>query len=208
MARADLSDRPTFDPHPVTLELADGAARLETLDLRHAADLVEAGDHPQVWLYLPRPAFRDQEDCSSWIAEALAAQAAGDQLPFAIVERKSGKAIGSTRYLEIRRRDRAIEIGWTWINPAYQRSSINTECKLLLLEHAFERHGALRVQLKTDRRNKRSQTAIERIGAKKEGVLRQHMIAGDGALRDSVYYSILDSEWPAVRAKLEGFLDR
>jgi RimJ/RimL family protein N-acetyltransferase len=135
-------------------------------------------------------------------------------VPFAIVEksppgaigRAPGRAIGSTRYLDIRREHRGLEIGWTWLGRAWQRTAANTECKLLLLEHAFEALGALRVQLKTDARNLASQRAIERIGAVREGVLRAHMVVREGFVRDSVMYAVTAGEWPEVKGKLEGLL--
>jgi RimJ/RimL family protein N-acetyltransferase len=146
------------------------------------------------------------EDTQAWIQEAMAIAASGTQIPFAIIHRAGGRAIGSTRYLDIRREHRGLEIGWTWVGTAHQRTSVNTECKYLLLRHAFEELGAVRVQLKTDLRNERSQRAIERIGAVREGVLRKHMALWDGFIRDTVYYSILDSEWPDVRRRLEELL--
>jgi RimJ/RimL family protein N-acetyltransferase len=114
--------------------------------------------------------------------------------------------VGSTRYLDIRRENRGLEIGWTWLAAAVQRTAVNTECKYLLLRHAFETLGAIRVQLRTDLRNLRSQRAIERIGATREGVFRQERIMWDGYLRDSVFYSVIDCEWPAVKARLEARL--
>ena len=143
-----------------------------------------------------------------FIAEAEALTASGAQIAFAIVHGASGAAIGSTRYLDLRPPDRALEIGWTWLGTAHQRTPVNTECKLLLLEHAFETLGAVRVQFKTDDRNRRSQAAIERIGGRREGVLRKSLILRDGFIRDSVYYSIIDDEWPAVKQRLLAMLDR
>jgi RimJ/RimL family protein N-acetyltransferase len=130
------------------------------------------------------------------------------QMPFAIIDLVSQKAIGSTRFLDIQPANKGLEIGWTWLGQDYWRSVRNTECKYLLLSYAFEQQGAIRVQLKTDRRNQRSQLAIERIGGVKEGMLRQHMIMPDGYLRDSVYYSILDGEWPGVKKRLEAILNK
>src|SRR5436190_21846644 len=123
-----------------------------------------------------RPALTSITDGRHWIEEAIASATNGSQLPFSIIDKKSTRAVGSTRYLDIRPADRALEIGWTWLGIPYQRPAINTECKYLLLRHAFEELGALRVQLKTDRRNERPQQAIERIGAVREGILRKHMI--------------------------------
>jgi RimJ/RimL family protein N-acetyltransferase len=148
-------------------------------------------------------AIRTEEQMQEWVREILSRQARGTDLPFAVVHLGSGRAIGSTRYLDIQPQHRGLEIGGTWYGVAYQRSAVNTECKYLLLRHAFEVLSCLRVQLKTDLRNERSQRAIERIGAVREGVLRNHMILPDGHVRSSVYYSLLNLEWPAVKAKLE-----
>ena len=145
-------------------------------------------------------------EMEAWIALALDAQERGTEVPFAIRDRGTGQVLGSTRYLNIMPKDRGLEIGWTWLTGAARRTSVNTECKYLLLRHAFETLGAIRVQLKTDSRNVTSQRAIERIGAVKEGILRNHVIMPDGYYRHSVYYSILDSEWPSVKAHLEGKL--
>ncbi len=193
-----------FDPKPISL--AGRHVRLEPLAPRHAEDLYAAGREPRVWPYMARGEFTSLQDVREWIGQALALQETGTQIPFAIVLRKSGTAVGSTRYLDIRRADRGLEIGWTWIAPEQQRSAVNTECKYLLLRHAFEDLGAVRVQLKTDLRNERSQRAIERLGALREGVLRKHMTVRDGFIRDTIYYSILDTEWPEVKTRLEHFL--
>lgn len=130
------------------------------------------------------------------------------ELPFAILDRASGRAAGSTRYLEIRPEHRGLEIGWTWLGRAYRRTAVNTECKYLLLRHAFEVMGAVRVQLKTDARNLASQRAIERIGGVREGVLRRHMVLADGFVRDSVMFSVTDTEWPGARERLLKLLDQ
>jgi RimJ/RimL family protein N-acetyltransferase len=188
---------------PVTLE--GKWVRLEPLAEHHAPDLAEVAGDAEIWRYMPIP-LGTIEQIQAWIADTLALQAAGAALPFAIVERASGRAIGSTRYLTILPKDRGIEIGWTWLGRAAWRTPINTECKYLLLRHAFETLGCIRVQLKTDRRNERSRRAIERIGGQFEGILRQHMVLLDGSYRDSAYYSIIDAEWPAVQAKLAAWL--
>ena len=196
----------TFDPQPVRLE--GRHATLEPLALRHADQLFEAGKHAGIWEYMPRAPLASLADTTTLIREALAEEAAGTQIPFAIIDARSGKAAGSTRYLEIRRAHLGLEIGWTWLGPAYQRTGINTECKYLLLSHAFEALAAMRVQLKTDRRNVQSRRAIERIGGVLEGTLRSHMSMWNGDVRDSVYYSILREEWPAVKERLQGFMSR
>ncbi len=195
-----------FDPKPVVLEGAH--VRLEPLLVAHGAEVLEAGREPSIWEHLPRAALTDLADAEGWIREALAEQARGESVPFAIRSHAGGALAGSTRFLEIRRPHRTLEIGWTWLAPAHQRSAINTEAKLLLLVHAFEDLGAERVQFKTDARNLRSQRALERIGAQREGVLRRHLIVRDGYRRDSVFYSVIAPEWPAVRRHLEGLLSR
>ena len=138
-----------------------------------------------------------------YIAAALRTQAEGSALPFATVERATGKAIGSTRYMNIDRANRHVEIGSTWLGLAWQRTAANTEAKFLMLRHAFETLGCLRVELKTDSLNERSRNAILRIGAKEEGTFRNHMITHTGRIRHTVYFSIIDSEWPEVKARLE-----
>lgn len=142
-----------------------------------------------------------------YIGSALVAQAAGTAMPFATVERASGRVVGSTRFMNIDVANRRVEIGATWIAKPWQRSAINTEAKYLMLRHAFETLKCIRVELKTDALNQRSRQAILRIGAREEGVLRQHMVTWSGRLRDSVYFSILDSEWAGVKADLEARLN-
>ena len=194
--------------NPTAVVLRGDAVRIEPLDAGHADDLLTAAANPRIWRYLPIPQPTTIEQVRAWIAEALRLAASGDELPFAILDARSGLAVGSTRYLEIRPAWRTLEIGWTWLAAEAQRTRVNTECKYLLLRHAFEELGAQRVQFKTDSRNTQSQAALERIGAVREGVLRKHRILYDGYVRDSVYFSILDDEWPAVRARLEERLAR
>lgn len=186
-----------FDPKPVTLEGTH--VRLEPLAPKHAADLLAAGGDDETWLYMPIPALKSIEDALAMIRDAEEETRAGREVAFAIVERASGRAVGSTRFLDLQRPHRALEIGWTWIGPAWRRTPLNTECKALLLRHAFEDLGVHRVTLKTDARNVRSQRAIERLGAVREGVLRRHRVCWDGAVRDTVYYGITDEEWKGVR---------
>ncbi|HEV8612924.1 MAG TPA: GNAT family protein, partial [Gemmatimonadales bacterium] len=187
-------------PGPLVLE--GDAVRLEPLEQRHAEALLEAAADPEIWLYLPAYQPQSLAAMQAWIEGANKAATSGDQIPFAILDPVTGRAVGSTRFLEIRWDSRALEIGWTWLAGPVQRTRVNTETKFLLLRHAFEDLGALRVQFKTDGRNVRSQRALERIGALKEGVLRKQRINHDGYVRDAVYYSILDDEWPAVWAGL------
>jgi RimJ/RimL family protein N-acetyltransferase len=195
-----------FDPQPVTL--TGTTIRLEPLALKHAPDLLQAAGEKSIWAYMPLSGFPDLRAVEDWIRGSLAAQAAGTDLPFAIVLANTNVAVGSTRYLDIRRAHRGLEIGWTWLAPGVQRTGVNTEAKYLLMKHAFEDLGAVRVQLKTDARNIRSQRAIERIGAVLEGAHRRHMVTWDGHIRDTVYYSVLDTEWPDVKRKLESMLAR
>jgi len=193
-----------FDPRPTTL--AGTHVVLAPLDFSHAADLFDAGNDDQTWAFMPRPALRTLADAESMIRQALVETEAGREVAFAVLSAASGRAVGSSRFLDIQRPHQALEIGWTWIGPSWQRTPLNTECKLLLLGHAFESLGAHRVTLKTDARNARSQRAIERIGATREGVLRRHRVCWDGFVRDTVYYGIIDAEWPHVRARLERML--
>lgn len=183
--------------------LSGDVVRLELLSLDHATGLFQAGEDLSTWDYMPAKPCRSMDTMQEWIRTTLQEYIAGTCLPFTIFERTSGRAVGSTRYTNIMHKDRGLEIGWTWLASEVRRSAVNTECKYLLLRHAFETLEAIRVQLKTDSRNLRSQRAIERLGAVKEGVLRNHMIMPDGYFRHSVFYSILDSEWPQVRASLE-----
>jgi len=147
-----------------------------------------------------------EDDMRQWVMEILSRAKKGTDLPFAAIHLASGRVAGATRYMNIMPKDRGLEVGGTWYGTEFQRTPVNTECKYLLFTHAFETLKCIRLQLKTDLHNERSQKAIERIGAKKEGVLRHHMILPDGRYRDSVYYSILDSEWPEVKRKLEAML--
>jgi RimJ/RimL family protein N-acetyltransferase len=149
-----------------------------------------------------------EADMRNWVLDIISRGEKGTDLPFTVVHLASGRVAGATRYLNIMPKDRGLEIGGTWYGLEFQRTPVNTECKYLLLRHAFEKLGAIRVQLKTDLRNERSQRAMERIGALREGILRNHMILPDGRYRDSVIYSILDTEWVQVKKNLEEKLGR
>jgi RimJ/RimL family protein N-acetyltransferase len=142
----------------------------------------------------------------SYVRGALAEQEAGQALPFATIDKASGRVVGSTRFAAIEPQHRRVEIGWTWVAPRWQRTPVNTEAKYLMLRHAFEQWGCVRVEFKTDVLNTRSRQALLRIGAKEEGTLRSHMITATGRIRDTVYFSVLASEWPAVRAALNAKL--
>ncbi|MCW5729208.1 MAG: GNAT family N-acetyltransferase [Alphaproteobacteria bacterium] len=184
---------------PVTL---DGRfVRLEPLMAEHAADLREAGNLPAIWTYMALDGSGAGFD--HWFATSLASQTKGAELVFAVRHKTSGRAIGSTRYMAIEPAHRRLEIGTTWYAPAMQGGPVNPEAKLLLLRHAFEVLGYHRVELKCDARNARSRAAILKLGAKYEGLFRKHMVLRDGSLRDTTWFSIIDDEWPEVRAGLE-----
>src|SRR5437879_1681610 len=189
---------------PVVLEGAN--ARLEPLAKAHLSSLTEAGLDEELWRWIPTP-VGTREEMAAYIETALDEQARGVALPFAIVEKSTGRAIGSTRYGNIERTHHRVEIGWTWVARDWQRTAINTEAKYLLLRHAFETLGCIRVELKTDSLNERSRSAILRLGAREEGIFRNHMITASGRIRHTVYFSIIDSEWPAVKARLEAKLN-
>jgi RimJ/RimL family protein N-acetyltransferase len=188
---------------PVVLE--GRHVRLEPLQKSHLPGLAAVGLDPDLWRWIPTP-VRTVEEMAGYIETALREQEQGVSLPFALVERQTGRAVGSTRYSSIERMHHRVEIGWTWVAPEWQRTAINTEAKYLLLRHAFETMGCIRVELKTDSLNERSRAAILRIGAREEGTFRNHMITAIGRIRHSVYFSIVDSEWPAVKARLEKML--
>jgi RimJ/RimL family protein N-acetyltransferase len=168
----------------------------------HLEGLWTAGAHPELWRFMPN-AIESQEEMRNMIADARQ----GSDLAFTMRVKPDGEIVGSTRYLNIEPAHKRLEIGYTWITPKRQRSVANTECKLLMLQHAFETLGCIRVEFKTDSLNRRSRTALARIGAVEEGTFRNHMIQPDGRLRHSVYFSIVDAEWPDVKARLQGFLD-
>ncbi|MBO8162651.1 MAG: GNAT family N-acetyltransferase [Brevibacillus sp.] len=188
---------------PVTL--TGTHVRLEPLAERHADDLLAAALDERIWTYMSTK-IENRNDLTLYMAQALEAARSGAALPFAIIHLGTGKAIGSTRFGNIAHKDRGLEIGWTWITPAYWKTPVNTECKWLLLRHCFEELGCIRVSLKTDARNLNSQRAIARIGAVREGVLRNHMITRDGYVRDTVYFSVIDREWPEVDQRLRAML--
>lgn len=179
--------------------------RLEPLSLRHVAALAAVGLHPSLWRFTPER-VSSHDDMRRYVAHALAAREAGSALPFATVDCQSDTVIGSTRFGSFVPEHRRVEIGWTWLAPAYQRTAANTEAKYLMLRHAFETLGLRRVEFKTSSLNTRSRAAILRLGAREEGTFRQHMLNADGSSRDTVYFSILDGEWPAVRSLLEARL--
>ncbi|MBH5318527.1 GNAT family N-acetyltransferase [Paenibacillus sp. GSMTC-2017] len=183
--------------------LTGSKVQLVPIEPSHAEGLFKAGNFPDIWT-LTRGRIDSLESADQYVKTALEQKNA---IPFVIVDRVSQQIIGTTRLFEISLLNKSLEIGSTWLTPAVWRTSVNTECKYLLLKHCFETMGLIRVQIKTDSRNVRSQRAIERLGATKEGVLRNHMILPDGYIRHSVYYSIIDSEWHEVKLRLEQYLN-
>lgn len=190
------------------VELTGKHVRLEPMTEEHTAGLAEIGVGQPFWHFMLYGDMNSVADMRKWVRDILSRAEKGTDLPFIVTHLASGRVAGATRYLNIMPKDRGLEIGGTWYGTEFQRTPVNTECKYLLLEHAFETLGCIRVQLKTDLRNGRSQKAIERIGAVKEGVLRNHMILPDGYYRHSVFYSILDTEWPDAKKRLEEMLSR
>jgi RimJ/RimL family protein N-acetyltransferase len=183
------------------------AVRLEPLTMDHSPALARVGLEPELWRLIPTPVTTPAE-MDAYIARALDEARQGIAVPFVIMDQASDQVLGSTRYGSIDSLHRRLEIGWTWITPAFQRTAINTEMKLLLLTHAFEELGANRVELKTDALNEQSRNAIRRIGATEEGTFRHHMVTASGRIRDTVYFSIIVTEWPPVKARLTGMLRR
>ena len=190
---------------PMTVEpvsLIGEHVRLEPLSFDHHAALCLVGLDEELWRWIPTP-VRTPGEMRAYIETARREQAAGTALPFATIDQASDRVIGSTRFGNIDRANRRLEIGWTWIAGPWQRTAVNTEAKYLMLRHAFETLRAIRVELKTDSLNERSRAAILRLGAKEEGTLRNHMITASGRIRHTVYFSITDVEWPAVKENLQ-----
>lgn len=188
---------------PIMLE--GGVVRLEPMGIGHLDGLWEAGRDESLWRLIPTN-VGSIDDMRRYVETALVDRERGVALPFVTVERASGKVIGSTRFGNIDAANLRAEIGWTWITPAFQRTAVNTEAKLLMLTHAFETWKCIRVELKTDALNQRSRAAIKRLGATEEGIFRKHVICDTGRFRDSVYFSIIDTEWPTVKENLLGKL--
>ena len=201
---------PTPPLHIVTpLTLEGQVVRLEPVGREHAFLFWEAAKEAldDLFRWIPYP-MKTQEDFQRFVDRAFEEQARGESVVFATVEHTSGRVIGSTRFMNIDRANRRVEIGSTWIASTWQRTAVNTEAKHLMLRHAFETWQCLRVELKTDALNQRSRNAILRLGAKEEGTLRKHLVTWTGRIRDTVYFSILDSEWPEVKAHLEGRMEK
>jgi N-acetyltransferase len=181
--------------------------RLEPISLDHLAGLTEAGRDPQIWTWMPADGST-ADGMVAIVEAAIAGLEARTMLPFVTIERATNRVVGSSRYLNLAPADLRLEIGWTWIDPAFQRTAVNTEAKLLMLGRAFDELGCRRVELKTDALNEQSRAAILGIGATFEGIFRRHMVMAGGRARDSACYSILDGEWPAIRDRLRARLDR
>jgi N-acetyltransferase len=192
----------------LTRRLEGSLVTLEPLEPRHERGLFEAAQDPRIWQYLPFDAggtydpAETREGFHLWLQSTLAESEAGTEAAFATLDAPTGRPIGSTRYLTLRPAHRGLEIGWTWLAPSFWGTGANVEAKLLMLEHAFERLGCLRVEFKTDERNERSRGALAALPAQFEGVFRKHMIVRGNQYRDSAYYSIIDDEWPEVKANL------
>jgi RimJ/RimL family protein N-acetyltransferase len=178
------------------------SVRLEPLSLEYVDDLWAVGSDESLWTWSPTP-VRSRDQMQAYVEAALAQLREGTGLPFVMMEPDSGRVIGSTRFYEHSPEHKHVQIGYTWIAPEFQRAAVNTEAKYLMLRHAFESWRCLRVQLRTDVLNERSRKAIGRLGAVEEGILRKHWVTATGRVRDSVYFRILDTEWPAVKDRLE-----
>ena len=194
-----------MDVQPVIL--TGRHVRLEPLTAAHAEPLWPHANEPAIWLYMPYGEVNSVDRLRDVINILLQRQSAGTDLCFAVVDLNSNIPVGMTRYMTIEKANRGLEIGGTWYGKAFRRTAVNTECKYLLFQHAFEVLRCIRVQIKTDLRNERSQRAIERIGATREGVLRKNIIMPDGFQRSSVMYSVIDEEWPSVKQRLETLLN-
>jgi len=188
-----------MEVEPIILE--GRHVRLEPIAMEHIGALWEVGQHESLWRLNPMT-VKSREDMRRYVEMALADQTRGVALPFVTVELSSDNVVGSTRFGNIDVANRRAEIGWTWITPAFQRTVVNTEAKFLMLTHAFEVWQCIRVELKTDVLNEKSRNAIKRLGAKEEGIFRHHVICDTGRIRDSIYFSILETEWESVKANL------
>lgn len=190
----------------LTARLEGSIVTLEPLRAEHAEELWEAAQAPETWAWLANLNVRERFD--HWMKLTLEAAGAGAEGPFTTRDAETGRAIGSSRFLNVRPADRVVEIGWTWLHPSAWRTGANVEAKLLMMRHAFATLGCVRVEFKTDARNERSRAALAALPAQFEGILRNHMIVPDVGQRDSAYFGVIDSEWPAVEANLERRLAR
>ena len=192
---------PAAAPWVTPVTLVGHCVRMEPLERSHLPGLVAAGADPATWTWMHAP-LTDEASMRAWMEEALRHRDIGAEVPFATVDPTTGRVLGSTRFMSIAPAHRRLEIGWTWLAPAAHGTGANTEAKCLMLEHAFEQLGAMRVEFKTDARNDRSRAALAGIGATFEGVFRRHQLMGSGRVRDSAWYAITDEDWPAVRERL------
>ncbi len=200
-----MASQASFDPRPVTLE--GKTVRLEPLTLDHSPGLLAIGAEESIWQFSLAHPPTNLDQASKWIQGRLADQEAEQRIPFAVICLADGRFAGSTGYAAINRQYRTLEIA-SWYGLDYQRTGVNTECKYLLLKHAFEDLGTLRVGLNVDTKNMRSRQAVERIGGVQEGILRKHRIRRDGTRRDTVIFGFIDDDWPQVKVKLEGLMKR
>tara|TARA_Y100000815_G_C13265645_1_gene471000 strand:+ start:335 stop:934 length:600 start_codon:yes stop_codon:yes gene_type:complete len=194
-----------FDPKPMMLQ--GNLVRLEPLTLDHAPGLLNIAQDESIWQFFAMDAPRVLDEAEQWIKGRLSDQEAGQRLPFAVISLADGEFAGSTGYSEINKTNRTIAIA-SWYGVKYQRTGVNTECKYMLLKYAFEEFGAFRVSLNVDVKNMRSRRAVERIGGVQEGLLRKQRIRKDGTHRDTVIYGFTDDDWPRVKERLEGFMER
>ena len=194
-----------FTPH---VSLIGAHVRLEPLSLAHAEGLLPHALEPEIWLYIPYGNINTLEKLQNMISGLLRKQETGSDLCYTVFHQASNQPIGMTRYISVDRGNYGVEIGGTWYGKDYRRSAVNTEAKYLLLRHAFEVFACQRVQIQSDVRNERSQRAIERLGAVREGIMRKNKRMPDGHQRNSIMYSIIDDEWPAIKTKLEGWLQK
>jgi N-acetyltransferase len=193
---------PTLTAADLSATLGGRLVRVEPLTAEHEPGLIEAAADPDMFAWMPVDMASSRDALRDWLRATLQAGRDGSAVPFAIVDADSGRVLGSTRFLELRFEHLRAEIGWTWVTRDAWQTGVNVETKLLLLEHAFERVALRRVEFKTDARNERSRGALLALGATFEGILRKHMVVRDGGPRDSAYYSVIDDEWPAVKAHL------
>lgn len=191
----------TLNIQPVTLR--GKFIQLEPLNRQHAAELSVAGAEAEIWKYMLYGEVTDLKRMEAWVEDIIGRAIGGKELPFAVLDLASGRIIGATRFLDIRAKDHGVEIGGTWYASDFRQTYVNPEAKYLLMRHAFEILGCVRVQFKTDSRNKRSIAALQKLGAKQEGVFRNHLILEEGVIRDSVFFSVIDKEWPEIKTDLE-----
>jgi len=195
-----IEPRP-FEPLPI--ELTSDKVLIRPLKLEDSEAFFQAGNYPELWRWVQPNHCQSLVSAQQWVTDSIEQQSQGLQIPFAIIDRASGAFIGSTRYCSIRIKERGIEIGHTFIKPKYQRTFVNSHCKFLLLQHAFETLEAIRVELKTHENNHQSRNAIGRLGATFEGIIRNHRILPDGSVRNTAIFSITDQQWPAAKQGLQ-----